>query len=154
MTYELIVSESSEEPFAEFLEAAIREYNNRHSAHHRAARQPGAVKPLHVMLKDGTGQTVGGLSARIYWDWLLISDLFVPRHLRGQGIGASLLETAETIAIDRGAKHSYLTTFEFQARGFYEKYGYRVVGALEGYPPGTTYYWMRKDLLEDRGRDE
>ena len=78
----------------------------------------------------------------------------MPRHLRGQGVGASLTQTAETIAIDRGAKHSCLTTFEFQARGFYEKYRYRVVGALVGYPPGTAYYWMRKDLVEDRGQDE
>lgn len=74
MTHQLIVSESTEEQFAEFLQAQIRAYNNRHSAHHRAARQPGAVEPLHVMLKDGTGQTVGGLSARTCWDWLVISD--------------------------------------------------------------------------------
>ena len=153
MTHELVVSEASEEGFSEFLQAQIREYNNRHSAHHRAARQPGAVKPLHVMLKERTGQTVGGLSARIYWDWLAIDDLFVPEHLRGRGIGASLLQTAEALAIRRGARHCFLTTFEFQARRFYEKYGYRVVGQLEGYPPGTTYYWMRKDLLLDPLQD-
>jgi len=150
MTHVLVVSESTEEGFAEFLQTQIREYNNRHSAPHRAARQVGAVKPLHVMLKDETGQTVGGLSARTYWDWLEIDDLFVPKQFRGQGIGASLLQMAETVAIRRGAKHCFLTTYQFQARGFYEKYGYGVVGKLEGYPPGTTYYWMRKDLLQDQ----
>jgi hypothetical protein len=39
-----------------------------------------------------------------------------------------------------------LTTYSFQARGFYEKEGYSVVGEMAGYPPGATYFWMRKDL--------
>ena len=146
MTLEVIVSETTEEEFAEFLHAQIRAYNNRHSPHHKAARQPGAVRPLHVMLKNESGRVVGGLSARTYWDWLEIDDFFVPGSMRGQGIGTSLLQTAETVALSRGVKHCYLSTFEFQARTFYEKHGYSVVGKLEGYPPGAAYYWMRKDL--------
>jgi GNAT superfamily N-acetyltransferase len=153
MTLEVTISEANEEGFAEYLHAQIREYNNRQSAHHRAARQPGAVKPLHLMLKDGTGQVVGGLSARTYWGWLEIDDLFVPGNLRGQGIGSSLLQTAETVAVSRGVKHCFLSTFEFQARTFYEKHAYSVVGKLEDYPPGATYYWMRKELLQDQAQD-
>ena len=150
MTLEVTVSEENEKEFAESLHAKIREYNNHQSAHHRAARQPGAVKPLHVMLKNESGQVVGGLSAHTYWGWLEIDDLFVPDNLRGQGIGTSLLQTAETIALSRGVRHCFLSTFEFQARTFYEKQGYSVVGKLEGYPPGAAYFWMRKDLLQDQ----
>jgi GNAT superfamily N-acetyltransferase len=149
MTLEVAVSEVDEEGFAQFLQAQIREYNNCHSAQHRAARQPGAVQPLHLMLKDGTGQAVGGLSARTYWGWLQIDDLFVPNNWRRQGLGTSLLQAAEAMAISRGARHSFLSTFGFQARTFYEKQGYRVVGTLEGYPPGAAYFWMRKDLLSE-----
>ena len=47
---------------------------------------------------------VGGLSARTYWDWLEIDDLFVPETLRGQGLGSSLLQMAEMMAIGRGAR--------------------------------------------------
>ena len=50
-----------------------------------------------------------------------------------------------TTALDR----SVLTTFSFQARGFYEKYGYCVAGAMEDYPPGATYFWMRKEFAPD-----
>jgi len=53
------------------------------------------------------------------------------------------------MAIGRGAQHSFLTTFAFQARGFYEKHGYTVAGTLEDYPPGSAYFWMRKDLAPD-----
>jgi hypothetical protein len=38
-----------------------------------------------------------------------------------------------------------LRTFSFQARRFYEKEGYRVVGELADYLPGETLYWVRKD---------
>lgn len=150
MTLDVTVSEADEKEFAEFLHAQIREYNNRRSFHHRQARLPGAVKPLRVMLKDKASQVIGGLAAHTYWDWLEIDDFFVPDDWRGQGIGTSLLQTAETIAVRRGVRQCFLSTFEFQARAFYEKRGYRVVGKLEGYPPGSTYVWMRKDLALGR----
>ena len=152
MTLAVTVSEADEKGFAEFLHTQIREYNNRHSPHHRAAREPGAVRPLHLMVKDETGQVVGGLSARTYWDWLEIDDFFMPNSLRGRGIGTSLLQAAEEVAASRGAKHSFLSTFEFQARTFYEKHGYSVAGRLEGCPPGATYYWMRKDLEQNQAQ--
>ena len=66
--------------------------------------------------------------------------------LRRLGHGRALLRMAEAEARTRGCSHVMLTTYSFQARGFYEKEGYRVVGEMAGYPPGTTYYWMRKDL--------
>lgn len=52
---------------------------------------------------------------------------------------------AEAEALQRGCSRAKLRTFSFQARGFYEKEGYRVVGELEDYPPGETFYWMQKD---------
>jgi RimJ/RimL family protein N-acetyltransferase len=65
---------------------------------------------------------------------------------RGQGYGRRLLALAEQAAQERGCRYAQLTTYSFQARGFYEKAGYRVVGALTDYPPGETYYWLRKDF--------
>lgn len=51
---------------------------------------------------------------------------------------------AETIAMQQGCHSSQLNTYEFQAKAFYEKHGYIVVGKLENYPPGSAYYWMSK----------
>ncbi len=39
---------------------------------------------------------------------------------------------------------SHHTTYSFQARGFYEKLGYRLAGQIDDYPPGRSYYWLRK----------
>lgn len=146
MPVETAISEKEELEFGKFLHSRIREYNNTHSSHHREVRKPGSIMPLNLILKDGEGNFIGGLSANTYWEWLEIDDFLVPEDLRGKGIGASLLQTAETIAIKRGCKRCFLSTFDFQARTFYEKHGYSVTGKLDDYPPGSAYYWMRKDL--------
>ena len=59
--------------------------------------------------------------------------------------GRTLLRMAEAEARTCGGAHVMLTTYSFQARGFYEKEGYCVVGEMVDYPPGAVYYWMRKD---------
>ncbi len=146
MAIETIVSANDEPAFNAFLQAQIRTFNNQRSSHHLASRQPSAISPLNLILKDASGQIVGGLAASTYWAWLDIDHFYVPETLRGSGIGTSLLQTAETIAIQRGCKHSFLSTFEFQARTFYEQRGYSVVGTLTDYPPSSVFYWMRKDL--------
>ncbi len=152
MATDMMISEADEKEFSEFLHAQIREYNDSQSPHHRQAHQPGGVKPLHVILKDAAGKMIGGLVASTYWDGLEIAYLFVPDSWRRRGIGTALLQAAEAAAVEGGAKQAFLTTFEFQARAFYEGHGYTVVGKLAGYPPGSAYYWMRKDLAP-QGQD-
>jgi len=39
-----------------------------------------------------------------------------------------------------------LDTFEFQARGFYERIGSTCFGELNDYPVGSARYFMRKVL--------
>lgn len=146
MQLETIVSEKEEQEFSDFLRNRIRDFNNLQSPFHKEARKPGAILPLFLILKDKDGSMVGGLSASTYWNWMEIEYLYLPDDLRGIGIGSSLLRTAETLAKKRGCTRCFLTTFDFQARVFYEKQGYDVVGTLEEYPPGSSFYWMRKNL--------
>ena len=146
MQPDTIISEKKEITFREFLKNEIKEFNNQFSPYHRRAREPGSSTPLNLILQDDSGNVIGGLSASTYWGWLDVDDLFIPNALRGQGIGASLLQTAEAIAIRRGSIRSVVSTFEFQARLFYEQQGHRVVGELRDYPPDSAYYWMRKEL--------
>lgn len=122
----------------------IKAFNDCVSRHHRATR-PVGPRPLDILIRGDGDEIVGGLIASTYWGWLDVDDLWVTEHLRGQGLGRRLLRMAEEEAQARGCSRARLRTFSFQARGFYEKEGYRVVGELEDYPPGATFYWMRKD---------
>lgn len=124
----------------------IKAFNDAISEPHRTARKPEAVRPLHILLRDQDGRLLGGLIADSYWGWLDVDDFWLDETMRGQGLGRAMLLAAEKEAISRGCRYAKLETFSFQARGFYEKCGYRVIGQLDEYPPGGSFYWMRKDL--------
>jgi GNAT superfamily N-acetyltransferase len=104
------------------------------------------MRLLILAVEDEHGAVVGGLWGRTALDWLFVELLFVPETLRGRGIGTDLLRRAEAEALVRGCHGAWLDTFEFQARGFYERLGYRCFGELEGYPADSKRYFMRKAL--------
>jgi ribosomal protein S18 acetylase RimI-like enzyme len=129
----------------EFIRRQLRAFNDLHSEHHRAMRSVEPT-PLDILIKNEAGEILGGLISSTYWGWLEVNILWVAEGLRRLGHGRTLLRMAEAEARTRGCAHVMLTTYGFQARGFYEKEGYRVVGEMADYPPGAVYYWMRKDL--------
>ena len=97
-------------------------------------------------LKDDDGQVVGGILGYEWGGWLHITHLWVSEAYRKQGFGKSLLAAAENHAINNGCHQSLLETFSFQARPFYERFGYIVAGQIDGYPDGYTSYFMKKSL--------
>jgi hypothetical protein len=56
---------------------------------------------------------------------------------------------AEREAMARRCRNAWLDTFEFQARGFYERLGYSCFGELKDYPKGFSRYFMKKALITD-----
>ncbi|MGC4376633.1 GNAT family N-acetyltransferase [Fictibacillus sp. Mic-4] len=133
--------------FSTFLKAKIKEFNNERSIYHKEARKSGSIQPINIIASDNNGQWIGGINAEVYWGWVEINDLWLSEEFRGQGLGGRLLDQTEKIAMEKGAKKALLTTFEFQARSFYELKGYKVVGEIKDYPPGSSYYTMVKELL-------
>lgn len=99
-----------------------------------------------IAVEDSKGTVVGGLWGRTAFEWLFVELLLVPESLRGRGLGTALMQRAESGAIARGCHSAWLDTFEFQARGFYERRGYECFGELQHYPPGFARYFMRKVL--------
>lgn len=107
---------------------------------------PADPRPVAILLHDEAGKTVGGLWGRTVYDWLLVDYLIVPENMRGCDFGTQLMASAEAIAADRGCIGSWLTTFTFQARGFYEKLGYSVFGTLDNSPADNVRIFMQKRL--------
>jgi GNAT superfamily N-acetyltransferase len=79
---------------------------------------------------------------------LYIDIVFVPAELRHSGIGTELVLRAEGEAVNRGCHCSWLDTYEFQAKPFYEKLGYSVFGKLD--EPASIYprYFLQKQLIQ------
>jgi GNAT superfamily N-acetyltransferase len=104
-------------------------------------------RPLVVVLDGPDGHPIGGLWGRTAYGWLFVRLLFVPEALRGKGVGTDLMSLAEREARSRGCHGVWLDTFEFQARGFYERLGYTCFAQLPDYPPGFSRFFMKKALL-------
>ena len=97
-----------------------------------------------VVLDDD--QFVGGIYGNFKYDYLFINVLFVKRTYRGRNIATRLMDLIEKEAAKRGVYNLYLTTFEFQALGFYKKRGYEKVMEIYDYPKGFKEYTVYKKL--------
>lgn len=146
MTYSIDILLEEKDEFSTFLKNRIQEYNNEHSLPHRSVRAKGSVKPINIIVSDNQQKWIGGITAECYWGWIEINHFWFSEEFRGRGLGGQLLDQVETIAKQNGATKALLTTFEFQARSFYELKGYEVVGEIKDYPPGSSYYSMVKAL--------
>ena len=87
-----------------------------------------------VRIEDAEGDLVAGLSG---WTWGTcagISLVWVREDRRAQGAGARLLESAERVARERGCTQIIVSSFTFQAPGFYARHGFVETGRTEGLP--------------------
>ena len=104
------------------------------------------VRDLAVLIRDQVGHVVGGLIGKTARGWLVIDLLFVPETLRRSGVGRRMMDAAEAEAVRRGCRHARVSTYSFQAPGFYPKLGYEVYGVLDDYPGEIRSYFLQKHL--------
>jgi GNAT superfamily N-acetyltransferase len=111
-----------------------------------AATQHTYYSPLAILLRDERGAVLGGALGDVWGGWLDLTFLWVAEPLRGKGYGAQLLHAAEDEARAQGCRGVFLETLGFQARPFYERFGYEVFAELPDRPAGYTSYFMKKPL--------
>jgi GNAT superfamily N-acetyltransferase len=107
---------------------------------------PADHRPLAVLVRDKAGAVLGGLAGETGRGWLRIHLFYLPEMLRGAGLGRRVIASAEAEAIRRGCANARVETASFQARGFYEKQGYRVFGDIAGYPNRHRLLFLQKAL--------
>lgn len=104
------------------------------------------LRTVDFILRDESGTIVGGLLADVYWRSMYVAFLWLEAAKREGGFGTQLMALAEAEARRQDCDFMWLTTYSFQARPFYEKLGFYLIGQLDGHPPGYSVYTMRKDL--------
>jgi GNAT superfamily N-acetyltransferase len=133
--------------FEPFIDDAVRKFiNDGIDNHNIAVTGLPAYFPANFVLRSARGELLGGLLGMIWGGWLQVGTLWVVEVLRGQGHGSALLAAAEDYARARGCIGVCLDTFSFQARPFYERHGYVVIGTQKDYPPGYARHFMEKRL--------
>jgi GNAT superfamily N-acetyltransferase len=120
---------------------------------HRAASAAmglGEEVDLAIFVRDA-GQVVAGISGWTWGDCCELQNLWVDPSLRNGGLATRLLAAAEAEATARGCSQTVHFTYGFQARAFYERNGYELLGRVENFPSGTDALWYGKRLQLDVG---
>ncbi|MEQ9915889.1 GNAT family N-acetyltransferase [Pectobacterium aroidearum] len=120
----------------EFVIASLWKHNEQYDA--------VDISPLFLNFKDDENNIIAGLISRTWWGALEVQYLWVSEKHRKSGLGRQLMQAAEKEALNRGCHLAYVDTFEFQAKGFYEKLGYREYGNLPGYAHKHTRHYLAK----------
>ncbi len=92
------------------------------------------------------GKLVGGATGIIQFDWYFLEELWIDEKYRNNHVGTMLIEKIEELAKNKNLTGIRMETWNFQARGFYEKKGYEVYAQFEDCPPGTIEYFLKKRL--------
>ena len=96
---------------------------------------------------DKDGKIIAGCSAHIYgWGGMYVNVLWVDEKYRHQELGSHALQAVEKVAEERGCHIIILSTWDFQAKPYYEKHGYKVYATINDSPIGHTDYQLYKLL--------
>lgn len=136
MSVRLTLTDQPDPAYQQAIGDALNAYNERFAG-------PGGWRPLAVLVQDGEA-VIGGLWGETGRGFLSVKLLVVPETQRRAGLGSRILCMAEDEALRRGCVGAWLSTFSFQARGFYERHGYACFGTIDGYPPGHASHFMQK----------
>jgi GNAT superfamily N-acetyltransferase len=138
--YRVVVTDQDNAEAERTIETGLAEYNREMAGY-------VDTRPLSAYVKDAaSGQIIGGLVGRTSLGLFFIDLIFFPKELRGNRLGSEIMEAAEDEARKRGCTSAVLYTITFQAPGFYERQGYRVLGRIECPPPGHTRICMTKAI--------
>jgi len=101
----------------------------------------------YFFLRDGAKRIRGALLAYVWAKWLHVDVFWLEEDIRRQGWGTKMLEAAHKVGRENGADAAWLDTFSWQARPFYERFGYEAVFEVPDFPPGHSRIFMVKRPL-------
>ena len=143
-SYESITIEKATKEECNIVSEILIKYNNLKVPF----TQENPFTSMNFVIKNSLGKIIGGVLGTLYlWNILEIHVISIEEEYRGEGYGVLILNTIESKAKSLGCTLIHLDTFDFQAKDFYEKYGYKVFGVLEDCPEDHKRYYMRKKLV-------
>ena len=114
---------------------------------HSPLQDPERKPEYADFLAFDDGRLIGGIVGFVAYNWYFLDLLYVEEAYREQDVGTRLIRIVEEFCRNERLTGIRLETWNFQARGFYEKNGFSVFGELEDCPPGTSVYFLKKQLF-------
>ncbi len=98
------------------------------------------------VVESSDGAIIGAITGRAYYNEVHIEDLIIDEGCRRIGLGRRLVDAVEDTYRDQGYTVVTLSTFGFQAPGFYKKLGYSVEFVRRHKDPKLDKYFLAKAL--------
>lgn len=105
-------------------------------------------KEINFIVYDDN-KLIGGAIGFIKYDWYFLDMLYIDEEYRKRKIGTMLINELEDFALKEKLTGIRTDTWDFQAKEFYEKMGFKLFGELKDCPLGTINYFFEKKLYRD-----
>ena len=105
---------------------------------------------IGFVIRNDAGKVVAVVAG---YSWSGISELrqiWVDESYRGLGYARRLLQAYITEAQARGIRRIWVASFDFQAPELYEKFGFKRMAELAGWPEGHVNVVLCKTLADTR----
>ena len=135
----IIKKNVAEEMVGEFIDKAFTDYAKTNDVDLN-------FEEYWFVAEDDSGEIIGSITGRTYYNEVHIGDLIIDKNYRGQGIGTKLVIAVEEAYRNKEFEKITLTTFGFQAPGFYKKLGYSLEFVREDKNPKLSKYFYCKPL--------
>jgi len=128
--------------YEETIRKGIRAFNNKRNPEHpmfKADREEGYNDTFgfYALLNS---KVIGGIIAHKKMQWLDVDILYVDPNFRENKVGSHLMEKAIEYCEKEELIGIHLYTLDFQAKGFYEKQGFKLIASIENWPKDITRY--------------
>lgn len=130
-----------------FLSKGLTEFNAKRSEYFARNKFGRRKRRMGFYAYDGK-KRIGGASGLIdEKNWVYIDCLFVDEEYRGDDVGTMLMKKVEEFALKNKCTGIITDTWSWQAKGFYEKMGFKQFGELKDHPIGAVTYFFEKRLI-------
>ncbi len=97
----------------------------------------------------GCSSGLAYLNGEEFNGWFYLTDLYVEREYRTQGLGARLLRALEKEISSVGVSDIWTWTAGYEAPGFYLKQGYHIFSEMENwYSDGSSRVGLKRNILK------
>jgi len=105
---------------------------------------------LGFVIRNEAGRVIGVVAGYSWADTSELKQMWIDKAYRGYGYARALLDAFVTEAWSRGVCRIWVSSYDFQAPGFYEKAGFSRVAELSGWPKGHVNVVLCKTSMSGK----
>lgn len=130
----------------QYVSKGLHIYNNEHgnTQYFKNRDEKPKEKEVFGFYAFEDGEIIGGMVVYEEFQWLYIQKTFISDKYRGKNIGSAIFKRLEEYAKQRNLVGIRVETLDFQAKGFYEKVGCKLLYELKDCPRGNIEYGFVK----------